>query len=265
MSQNPHHQRRRTAQIPATGTHYIHDRLPRLFTGHSPAANRYSDGSAPEESHSSDDEDNENENENDQVHPQRHSTGSSFLAAAARTYSRAMYAHTTSQLSSPQEARNLPNYNRNMHAFTLNQLNHMDNTGSHNPANLKKRDDQQQQQQHERSQQMQKTQPITIVPSPTSMHKSHLPTASPPDLKLPPSTLKQLSLDEEPCGPSNTPVVPAPISMPMSSTPAAANPLVQARELEARFDELMAGVNVDGQLCGGLESEVRDFAAVGSV
>lgn len=256
MSQNPHHQRRRTAQIPATGTHYIHDRPPRLFTGHSPAATKYTDGSAPEESHSSDDED--NVDENDQDHPQRHSTGSSFLAAAARTYSRAMYAHTTSQLSSPQEARNLPNYNRNMHAFTLNQLNHMDNTGSHNPANLKKRDEQQQ----EREQETQKTQPITIAPGLTSMHKSHLPTASPPDLKLQPSTLKQMALDEEPCGPSNTPVAPAPISMPMSSTPAA-NPAVQARELEARFDESMAGANVDGQLCGSLESEVRDFAAVG--
>lgn len=258
MSPNPHHQRRRTAQIPATGTHYIHDRLPRLFTGHSPAATKYSDGTAPEEPHSSDDED--NEENHDEVNPQRHSTGSSFLAAAARTYSRAMYAHTTSQLPPPQETRNLPNYNRNMHAFTLNQLNHMDNTGSHNPANLKKRDEQQQ-----RREINQKTQPIAIASGPTSIHRSHLPTASPPDLKPPPSTLKQMALDEEPCGPSNTPVAPAPISKStMPSVSATSDPLAQARELEARFDELMAGVGVaGGQVGGGLESEVMDFAAIG--
>lgn len=255
MSDHTRHHRRRTTQIPSQGAHSIHDRLPRLFSGHSPAANKFSDDSAAIESSSSGD-DNDDDDHRDSNNPQRHSTGSSFLASAARTYSRAMYAHTTSQISSPGTGT-LPSYNRIMHDFTLNQLNHMDNTGSHNPANLKKRDEQQKQDQE----QPQKTLPIPIPPAPTS---SHIPLTSTSNLKLPPSsTLKE----EEPCGPSNTPVGPAPISKSTTTSSAlsSADPLAQARQLEARFGELMEGPSMDGQMGGGLQAEVRDFAAVGLV
>lgn len=261
MSSQTRHHRRRTTQIPAQGTHTIYDRLPRLFSGHSPAANKYSDDAAQEEEEPlSSDEDEERLN--------RHSTGSSFLASAARTYSRAMYAHTTSQISSPGTST-LPNYNRTMHAFTLNQLNHMHNTGSHNPASLKQRSEQQQ------------TLPAKVTPSqgPNGTHKSHLPATSPLALKLPPSqngsqylsrslsTLNQMSLDEEPCGPSNTPepagtaLAPAPTSAPTLSS---ADLVEQEREIEAKFRELMKGVG-GGEGIGGLGSEARDFAVVGLV
>ena len=151
-----------------------------------------------------------------------------------------------------------------MHAFTLNQLNHMDNTGSHNPASLS-----------QRSKAEQKT-----AQGPNSTHKSHIPAASPLPLKLPPAhkgsqaptrslaMLNQLSLDEEPCGPSNTPepagvaLAPAPTSMPLVTS---AELLSQGRELEAKFNGLMAGVGVDGESIVGLKSEARDFAAVGMV
>lgn len=208
MSDHARHHRRRSTQVLISGTQHIHNRLPRLFTGQSPAASRYEDDSAvDEEEPLSSDEDDEC--------LQQHSTGSSFLASAARTYSRAMYAHTTSQITRPGTST-LPSYRRTMHAFTLNQLNHMDNTGSHNPASLGKC-----------SSEQQKT-----AQGPNSMHKSHIPPASPLSLKLPPvhkgsqhparslAMLNQLSLNEEPCGPSNTPEpagasrAPAPTSMP---------------------------------------------------
>lgn len=111
-----------------------------------------------------------------------------------------MYAHTTSQIARP-DTSTLPSYNRTMHAFTLNQLNHMDNTGSHNPKSLKRRSSEQQQQ-------------AKTAQGPNSTHKAHIPAASPLALKMSPgskdpscslATLNQMSLDEEPCGPSNTP------------------------------------------------------------
>lgn len=107
---------------------------------------------------------------------------------------------------------------------------------------------------------------------------AQIPAASPLALKLPPAqngsqdptrslaTLKQMSLDEEPCGPSNTPepdgvaLAPAPTSTPPLSS---AELLSQGRELEAKFNGLMAGVAVES--VGGLRSEARDFAAVGLV
>lgn len=253
MPDHARHHRRRATQVPVSGTQQIHNRLPRLFSGHSPAASKYEDDSAQEEEPLSSDEDEEC--------LQRHSTGSSFLASAARTYSRAMYAHTTSQIASPGTST-LPSYNRTMHAFTLNQLNHIDNTGSHNPESLRKRSGEQQK----------------ITQGPNSVHKSHIPAASPLALKLPPAQngsqdptrslamFKQMSLDEEPCGPSNTPepggvaLAPAPTSTPSLSS---AELLSQGRELEAKFNGLMAGIV--GESVGGLRSEARDFAAVGLV
>jgi hypothetical protein len=255
MSDHSRHHHRRATQVPVSGTHQVHNRLPRLFSGHSPAS-KHDDDSAPEKALSSED---------DEECLQRHSTGSPFLASAARTYSRAMYAHTTSQIASPGTSA-LPNYNRTMHAFTLNQLNHMDNTGSHNPASLKQRNEQR------------KSQPIKTARGPNNMHRSHMPAASPLALKMPPSqngsqylsrslaTLNQMSLDEEPCGPSNTPepagiaLAPAPTSTPALSS---VDLLAQGRELEAKFQELMAGVSGDSIV--GLKSEARDFAAVGLV
>lgn len=207
MSDHTRHHHRRSTQVPVSGTQQIHNRLPRLFSGHSPAAIKREDDSAPNE------EEEPISSDEDEECLQRHSTCSSFLASAARTYSRAMYAHTTSQIASPGTST-LPSYNRTMHAFTLNQLNHMDNTGSHNPDSLRKRSDEQQK----------------IAQGPNNTHKSHIPAASPLALKLPPAqngsqdptrslaTLKQMSLDEEPCGPSNTPepagvaLAPAPTS-----------------------------------------------------
>lgn len=255
MSDHTRHHRRRSTQVLTSGTHHIHDRLPRLFSGHSPAGIKHEDESTPnkEEEPLSSDEDEEC--------LQRHSTGSSFLASAARTYSRAMYAHTTSQIASPGTST-LPSYNRTMHAFTLNQLNHMDNTGSHNPDSLRKRSGEQQK----------------MAEGPNSVHKAHIPAASPIALKMPPAqnspqdptrslaTLKQMSLDEEPCGPSNTPepagvaLAPAPTSTPLLSS---AELLSQGRELEAKFTGLMAGAVGDSVV--GLRSEAGDFAAVGLV
>lgn len=255
MSDHARHHRRRSTQVPISGTNsYIHNRLPRLFSGHSPAARKHEDASVPEE-----EEEEPLSSDSDEECLQRHSTGSSFLASAARTYSRAMYAHTTSQIASP-DTGTLPGYNRTMHAFTLNQLNHMDNTGSHNPDSLKK--------------QQQKP-----AQGPNSTHKAHIPVTSPLALKLPPAqngsqdatrslaALSQMSLDEEPCGPSNTPepagvaLASAPTSMPSLSS---AELLSQGRELEATFNGLMAGVGVES-VVGGLKSEARDFAAVGLV
>jgi hypothetical protein len=184
-----------------------------------------------------------------------------------------MYAHTTSQIATPGTTT-LPNYTRTMHAFTLNQLNHMHNTGSHNPITRREQQQQQQQQQQNKT-----------AEGPNNTHKSHIPASSPFALKLPPSqtgskylsrslaTLNQMSLDEEPCGPSNTPepagvaLAPAPTSMPgplLASSSASSDVLAQERELEARFEELMAGVGGDG-LAGFQLSEARDFAAVGSI
>jgi hypothetical protein len=80
---------------------------------------------------------------------QRHSTNS-FLASAARTYARAIYAHHTSADTTTHPEPNphptadsnphpnsptLPSYTRTIHAFTLNQLNHMDNTCPYNCTN----------------------------------------------------------------------------------------------------------------------------------
>lgn len=258
MFEQSRHHRRRTTQIPASGTHQVHERLPHLFAGYSPAANKYeNDSVAEDEDALSSDEDEE------RLH--RHSTGSSFLASAARTYSRAMYAHTTSQIAHPGTST-LPNYNRTMHAFTLNQLNHMDNTGSHNPTSLRNRHEQQ------------KISPPKVIPGPNSSHKSHIPAASPLALKLPPSqhasrylsrslsTLNQMSLDEEPCGPSNTPEPDAPALAPAPTSTASlssAEMLAEGRVLVAKFEELMAGMN--GQGVGGLKAEARDFAAVGLI
>jgi hypothetical protein len=90
-----------------------------------------------------------------------------------------------------------------------------------------------------------------------------------------------MSLDEEPCGPSNTPepagvaVAPAPMGMPArlaedsdgfaeASSSVSSDTLAQGRELEARFEELMAGVGGDG-LAGFQLFEAGDFAAVGLV
>jgi hypothetical protein len=171
-----------------------------------------------------------------------------------------------------------------MHAFTLNQLNHMHNTGSHNPVTRREQREQQQQQQQQFHQK--------AAEVPNNTHKSHIPASSPLALKLPPSqtgskylsrslaTLNQMSLDEEPCGPSNTSepggvaVAPAPTGMPprlaedhsslMASSSASSDVLAHGRELEARFEELMAGVGGDG-LAGFQLSEARDFAAVGFV
>ena len=150
-----------------------------------------------------------------------------------------------------------------MHAFTLNQLNHMDNTGSHNPDTLRKRSGEQQK----------------VAQGPNSEHKSHIPAASPLALKLPPAqngsqdptrslaTLKQMSLDEEPCGPSNTPepagvaLAPAPMLTPLLFS---AELLSQGRELETKFNGLMAGA-VGDSVVGEMRSEAIDFAAVGLV
>ena len=255
MSDHARHHRRRSTQVPISGTQQIHNSLPRLFSGHSPAAITHKDDSAP-------DEEDPLSSDEDEECLQRHRTGSSFLASAARTYSRAMYAHTTSQIARPGTST-LPTYNRTMHAFTLNQLNHMDNTGSHKPDSLRKRS----REQHK------------IAQGPNSMHESHIPAASPLVLKLPHAqngsrdptrslaTLKQMSLDEEPCRSSNTPgpagvaLAPAPTSTPTLSS---AGLLSQGRKLEAKFHGLMAGVREEG-VVGGLRSEARDFAAVGLV
>jgi hypothetical protein len=98
MSTHTRHHRRRTTQIPASTETETHHRLPRLFSssGYTPRATGSSNNGEPEE-HS----DNESplSSDSSSSHPQRHSTGSSFLASAAKTYSRAMYAHTTSQIS----------------------------------------------------------------------------------------------------------------------------------------------------------------------
>ena len=180
-----------------------------------------------------------------------------------------MYAHTTSQIASPGTGT-LPGYNRTMHAFTLNQLNHMDNTGSHNPASIRRRSEEQQQQQNKKSQ------PAKIAQGPNSTHKAHIPAQSPIALKMPPAqngsqdvtralvTLNHMSLDEKPRGPSNTPdpigtaLAPVPTSTPLLSS---VELLGQGREWEAKFNGLMAGVG--GECIVGLKSDARDFAAVG--
>jgi hypothetical protein len=264
MSDHTRHHRRRTTQIPASSE--THHRLPRPFssTGYSPRATGSSNDEEPED-HS----DNESplSSDNDSERLQRHSTSSSFLVSAANTYSRAMYANTTSQIPTPGTTT-LPNYTRTMHAFTLNQLNHMHNTGSHNPLTR-------------REQQRQKK----AAEGPNNTHKSHIQASSPLAFKLPPSqtglkypsrslaTINQMSLDEEPCGPSNTPepaglaLAPAPTSKPepsLASSSSSIDVLAHGRELEARFEELMAGVSADGVVGFNL-SEARDFAAVGLV
>lgn len=136
------HHRRRSTQIPPSPTahHQIHTRLLRLFSGHSPAAvsntsraSRSSKNSKEEDPQPEDalSPDEDIKSLNRQTY--RHSTGSSFLAphqAQTQAYSRAMHPHKTSQLpTTTQETATLPTYARTMHAFTLNQLNHMANTG----------------------------------------------------------------------------------------------------------------------------------------
>lgn len=269
MPDQERHHRRRSTQIPPSPTahHQIHTRLPRLFSDHSPAAvsntnlasspiNNFKEEDPQSEDALSSDEDTESLNRQNY----RHSTGSSFLTprqAQTQAYSRAMHAHTTSQLpttSPPQEASPTPQtYARTMHAFTLNQLNHMANTGTHNPTN-------------NNSNAISSKPKITPSPNPKNAHLSKI-TSMP--LKLPSSQpvhlQNQTSLrDEEPYGPSNTPepagqtaLAPPPTSAPMSLSPN--EMLAQGRELEARFEKLMAGPGIGGS-GRGMGSEGRDWA-----
>lgn len=139
-----------------------------------------------------------------------------------------------------------------MHAFILNQLNHMNNTGSHNPKNNNK---------------------IPLLPAPKAAATAHLsnnPTSMP--VQLPPAQTQPTSLrDEQPLGPSNTPEPagngPSTAPIAPSSAPAAglslsrAEMLAQGRELEARFEELMMGGG--GLKVGMSEVQVRDWVEVG--
>jgi hypothetical protein len=98
-------------------------------------------------------------------------------------------------------SKSVPNYTKTMHAFTLNQLNYIHKIGcSHNQTNPKPTNN-----------------TTSTAKRSTSTPNPFLPITSPLALKLPPSqsrtqylsrslsVLNQMSLDEEPCGPSNTP------------------------------------------------------------
>jgi hypothetical protein len=109
---------------------------------------------------------------------------------------------TKPEIKPETPSKSVPNYTKTMHAFTLNQLNYIHNTGcSHNQTHTKPA-----------------TNNITSTAKrSTSTPNPFLPITSPLALKLPLSqsrtqylsrslsALNQMSLDEEPCGPSNTP------------------------------------------------------------
>lgn len=246
MSSHERHHRRST-QIPPSEINRVHHLLSRAFSGEIPASRNQSSAIDPEieeadySSSSSSDSSETNETEN-RNNPR--SFIPSNVGTTKKSYSRAMHAyHTTSQptpssltsslfpgtsIEETQQAKQpssplqtFPNYTRTMHAFTLNQLNHLANTGSHNQPKTKPGPDS-----HARN--------PTATPLPTGKKPSEpqrtkaattttaasagtILTTSPLALKLPPSQsrtqylsrslsiLNQMSLDEEPCGPSNTP------------------------------------------------------------
>ena len=272
MSSHERHHRRST-QIPPSEINRVHHLLSRAFSGEIPASRNQSSAIDPEieealySSSSSSDSSETNENEN-RNNPR--SFIPSNIGTTRKSYSRAMHAyHTISQpnpssltsslfpgtsIEETQQAKQpsppfqtFPNYTRTMHAFTLNQLNHLSNTGSHNQPKTKPSPDF-----HAKT--------PTATPPPTGKKPSEpqqtkaatktttatsagtILTTSPLALKLPPSQsrtqylsrslsiLNQMSLDEEPCGPSNTPEpfgenvfgIPPPVA---SGTVAAAAPL----------------------------------------
>lgn len=171
-------------------------------------------------------------------------------------YSRALHAHTASQLPSPASAPRtptLPNYSRTMHAFTLNQLNTMDNTGSHREASR-------------RASESAGSSSASAASKQAAFRRATL-AAVPPNLK----PLRQLVQDERPVGPANTPelLLAVPVALGVAETDglmmAAEEMRAEERELVGRLEAWFEELRQVGGVQSGLEgttSEVRDFADV---
>jgi hypothetical protein len=224
----------------------------------------------------------------------------SFPSSSPQTSTEKKKKQGTKPETKPENpSKSVPNYTKTMHAFTLNQLNYIHNTGSQNQTHTKPTNNT-----------ASTTKRSTSTPNPI------LPITSPLALKLPPSqsrtqylsrslsVLNQMSLDEEPCGPSNTPEPgerhspPPSILASQSAAPdeggdvgedgdgdsetpmfsmSPTEMLAQGRELEARFEALVTsrsgagGNNGDegsSSRGGGLEfvaSEAKDSARFRSV
>ena len=201
--QERHH--RRSTQISPAEINRVHHHISRAFSGEIPAhQNRtssldleneealYSSSSSSNSSNSSQDP---NTSQN-KKQTNRRSFFPSNIGTPRKSYSRAMHAyHATSQPTSPplhsnsppkpsnEQVKNpetgtpsitVPHYAKTMHAFTLNQLNHLNNTGSHNRATTTKTNN------------TTSTTANNIPTGPTPTTSPILPLTSPLALKLPP-------------------------------------------------------------------------------
>ena len=335
-SRERHH--RRSTQIPTSEINKVHHLLSHAFSGEIPARQNHNssvDSGNEEAIYSSSSSASSTSSTDSQTPPNKrpHTRKYFFpsnIGTPRRSYSRAMHAyHATSQPTPPsipsssprtsiekaQEtqtkpkdpfAKPVPNYAKTMHAFTLNQLNYLNNTGSHPAAarpNINYNIEPE-------SSTTTTKKPTTTTPTNPQQNPSTnpttttttasplLPLTSPLALKLPPSqsrtqylsrslsVLNQMGLDEEPCGPSNTPEpgerhlppppptsishedhvedggvdVDADVNADSSEEPAATTPmfsmsptemLAQGRELEARFEELIRMGDADAVVVRG--------------
>ncbi|TKA81373.1 hypothetical protein B0A55_02074 [Friedmanniomyces simplex] len=99
--------RRSSSQLPLSPYREVHNRLPRLFSGHVPGVRSRADAGDDDGSSSDNDEPGDGEN---------------FLGRV-QSYSKLMHAHSEAQLRRPSIST-LPSYARTMHAHTMNQLSH---------------------------------------------------------------------------------------------------------------------------------------------
>ena len=247
-SRERHH--RRSTQISPSEINRVHHHISRAFSGEIPASRKrnasidsdyeealYSSSPSSSSTRSSSSSSRDPETPRYQKQSNTKTFFPSNIGTPSRRYSRAMHDyHATSQPNSPRASiekkqessietetpfRSFPNYTKTMHAFTLNQLNHLNNTGSHNRANANAN--------NKPTAPLKGSQlsPPSATPTPTTPKIQPVPTSNPTSpilpitsplaLKLPPSQsrtqylsrslslLNQMSLDEAPCGPSNTP------------------------------------------------------------
>lgn len=132
-----------------------------------------------------------------------------------------------------------------MHAFTLNQLNDMANTGSHRRAASSPAVHIHQETQQRASTITSNHQPKTLpIPIPTTSA----------------SQMKHLTLDEAPYGPTNTPEFGS-LALPRQAVlpPTSQDLVARGKELEERFEVMMSS-GVGLQMQEGMSPQARDSA-----
>lgn len=214
--------RRHSAQILLQSNDQLHHRLPRIFSVHVPS--RAVNDPSPHETAL------DEESLDRQQKPLMHNN------------------HTFPPLSpSSRRAKHLslPTYAHTMHAFTLNQLNDMANTGSHRRAASSPAVHIHQETQQRASTITSNHQPKTLpIPIPTTSA----------------SQMKHLTLDEAPYGPTNTPEFGS-LALPRQAVlpPTSQDLVARGKELEERFEVMMSS-GVGLQMQEGMSPQARDSA-----